>query len=162
MRSLFDLTWTEVEALDRGRTVALLPVGAVEAHGPHLPLGTDGVIARAMAEEGGRRLQEAGVETVILPSLHYTAAPFAASFPGTLSVRPKTVKALIGDLAAALLASGFRGLAIVNAHLDPTHLQCLEEAAAAAAQDGLVVAFPNLARRRWARLLTEEFKSGAC
>lgn len=163
-----DLTWKDAEALDRGRTVAILPTGAVEAHGPHLPLGTDGVIARAMAEEGGRRLAAAGVKTVLLPALHYTAAPFAAGFPGTLSVRPETVTALVVDLAAALRGSGFRGLAIANAHLDPAHLGSLEEAVRQIEAGGdsssekLAVAFPNLARRRWAGRLTEEFLSGAC
>ena len=43
IRELADLTWEEVRDLDRPRTVALLPMGAVEAHGPHLPLGTDTV-----------------------------------------------------------------------------------------------------------------------
>ena len=163
MASLFDLTWPEVEALDRGRVVAILPVGAVEAHGPHLPLGTDGVIAEAMAEGGRERLAEAGVASVILPTLHYTAAPFAEGFPGTLSVRPQTVTALVVDLAAALRHSGFRCLAIANAHLDPTHLRSLHGAVEEIeAADDLVVAFPDLTRRRWARRLTEEFLSGAC
>jgi len=159
----FDMTWKEVEALDRRRTVAILPTGAVEAHGPHLPLGTDGVIAKAMAEEGGRRLAEAGVPSVILPTFHYTAAPFAKSFPGTLSVRPETVTALVVDLAAALAGSGFRGLAIANAHLDPTHLGSLHKALQEIdTNEEFCIAFPDLTRRRWAGRLTEEFLSGAC
>ena len=44
------MTWKEVEALDREKCVAILPVGAVEAHGPHLPIVTDVIIATAMAE----------------------------------------------------------------------------------------------------------------
>ena len=47
VRELSRLTWPEVDALERARTVVLLPVGAIEAHGPHLPLGTDVIIARA-------------------------------------------------------------------------------------------------------------------
>ena len=43
------LTYPEIEALDRGTTIPILPVGAVEAHGPHLPLGTDDIISEAMA-----------------------------------------------------------------------------------------------------------------
>jgi creatinine amidohydrolase/Fe(II)-dependent formamide hydrolase-like protein len=53
---LATMTWTEVRALTAGRTVAILPTGAVEAHGPHLPLGTDIVIAEAMARAGAARL----------------------------------------------------------------------------------------------------------
>ena len=54
------LAWPDVEALPRDRTVAILPAGAIEAHGPHLPLGTDLVIADAMARAGAERfvLQE--------------------------------------------------------------------------------------------------------
>ncbi|MEM8997114.1 MAG: creatininase family protein, partial [Acidobacteriota bacterium] len=52
MPRLFDLTWKEAAEFDLDRTAAILPVGAVEAHGPHLPLGTDVVIAEAMAAAG--------------------------------------------------------------------------------------------------------------
>ena len=55
-----ELTWEEVRDLDRPSAVAILPVGAVEAHGPHLPLGTDVVIAEAMARACAERVSEAG------------------------------------------------------------------------------------------------------
>ncbi len=163
MLPLYDMTWKEVEALDRGRVVAVLPTGAVEAHGPHLPLRTDGVIAEAMAQEGGRRLAEADVPSVILPTLHYTAAPFAEGFPGTLSIQPETLTALVVDLGAALARSGFRTLAIANAHLDPAHLRSLRRAVREIEGAGqLAVVFPDLTRRPWVQQLTEEFLSGAC
>src|SRR5262245_39517096 len=64
VRELADLTWEEVRDLDHARAVAILPVGAVEAHGPHLPLGTDVVIARAMARAGAGHLAALGFEAV--------------------------------------------------------------------------------------------------
>ena len=79
-----DLTWRDVESLDRGRTVAILPVGAIEAHGPHLPLGTDTIIAAGMARAGAERIRAAGWGALLLPALPFTAAPFAASFAGTI------------------------------------------------------------------------------
>ncbi len=157
------MTWTEVDGLDRARTIALLPAGAVEAHGPHLPLSTDGVIAGAMADAAGRRLAARGLVPLLLPPLDYTAAPFAAAFPGTVSIRPETVTALVVDLARSLAGWGLRCLAIANAHLDPAHLGSLHAAAAAArAEAGITVAFPDLTRKPWALRLTEEFQSGAC
>jgi creatinine amidohydrolase len=163
IRELADLTWEEVRELDRGRTVAILPVGAVEAHGPHLPLGTDIVIAQAMARAGGERLDAAGLHVVLLPALPFTAAPFAAAFPGTISVAPGTVTALVGDLARELTRQEFVALAIANAHLDPTHLGSVREAAERAREERLLpIVFPDLTRRALAARLTEEFRSGAC
>src|SRR2546425_11730799 len=77
IRDMADMTWEEVRDLDRARTVAILPVGAIEAHGPHLPLGTDGIIARAMAREGAERLEAGGHFTPILPGPPHTAGHVA-------------------------------------------------------------------------------------
>jgi len=159
---LAQLTWEEVRDLDRADTLVVLPVGAVEAHGPHLPLATDIVIAAAMARAGARRL---GVRhaVLILPPLAYTAAGFAAQFPGTLSVSAGTVTALIVDLARSLSAQGFRLLAIANAHLDPEHLSALHDAVKLSRSDQLIpVVFPDLTTRPWGSRLGDEFRSGAC
>src|SRR5947199_7898298 len=92
----------EVRDLDRAKAVAILPVGAVEAHGPHLPLATDVIIAETMARAAAARLATHGYDAVLLPPLAYTAAEFAAGFPGTVSLRPGTVTALLLDLARSL------------------------------------------------------------
>jgi len=162
VHELAQLTWEEVRDLDRAHSIVVLPVGAMEAHGPHLPLATDIVIAGAMARAGARRLA-ARHAVLILPALAYTAASFAAKFNGTLSVSAITVTALIVDLARSLSAQGFRLLAIANAHLDPEHLTALHEAVKLAKADKLLpVVFPDLTRRPWGSRLGEEFKSGAC
>jgi creatinine amidohydrolase len=163
MRELAELTWEDVRGLDRTRTVALLPVGAVEAHGPHLPLATDVIIAQAMARAAAVPLASQGLDSVLLPPLPYTAAPFAAAFAGTLSVAPATVTALVCDLARELTRHGFAALAIANAHLDPAHLGALAAAVTRSEADGLLaVACPDLTKRGLAERLTEEFRSGAC
>ena len=163
IRELAELTWEEVRDLDRARTVAVLPMGALEAHGPHLPLGTDNLIAVAMARSGLAQLVPHGIGGVLLPALPYTAAPFGAAFAGTLSVTPAACAALIADIATELTRHGFAALVIANAHLDPTHLAALVQAqSTAAARGALPVICPDLTRRPWAERLTEEFKSGAC
>lgn len=163
IRELAELTWEEVRDLDRARTVAVLPVGAIEAHGPHLPLGTDVVIARAMAQAGAERLIARGTDAVLLPALPYTAAPFGAGFAGTLSVGAATVTALVLDLARELTRHGFAALAIANSHLDPAHLAALAEAAARARAARLLpVVCPDVSRKPWATRLSEEFRGGAC
>ena len=152
--------------------LALLPVGAVEAHGPHLPLVTDVVIARAAAAAALPGLRRRGFHPFLLPPLAYTAAPFAAGFPGTISVRPATFAALLADVASSLERQGARALVVVNAHLDPAHLAAIREGILAHASHGtrdsgsrdgaMPVIHPDLTERRWASRLTDEFKSGAC
>lgn len=160
---LSEMTWTEVEALDRARVVAILPLGAVEAHGPHLPLATDGIIAGAMADEAARRLAVRSWMTVRLPAIDYSAAPFAAGFPGTVSLRPETTTALIEDIGSTVAGWEVPVLAIANAHLDPEHLGAVGRAVAALRDTGAIrVAFPVLSRKPWATRLGDEFRSGAC
>jgi len=163
VHELAQLTWEEVRDLDRERTLVVLPVGAIEAHGPHLPLDTDVVIAAAMARAGARKLAARGRVVVILPALAYTAASFGAAFHGTLSISAITVTALIVEVARSLSHQGFRLLALANVHLDPEHVTALNEAVKVAQADRLLpIIFPDLTRKPWGTRLGEEFKSGAC
>ena len=158
-----ELPWTEIAALDRALCAALLPVGAIEAHGPHLPLGTDCVIAEAMTAAVAERLDRRGLTALVLPALAYTAAPFAAAFAGTVSLRPETVSETVVDIGRSLSAAGIPLLAIANAHFDPTHVHALRAAVEELGKEGkIAVAFPDLTRRALAARLTEEFRSGAC
>jgi creatinine amidohydrolase len=157
---LTSATWEEVRDLTPPVSVAILPVGALEAHGPHLPLDTDVTIADAMARAGARRLSEEGRTVLLLPPLAFSPAPFAAGFPGTISLRPATLEALVRDVAASLASHSVPLLALANAHLDPTHVGVLRELEVGGAATPIV--FPDLTRRRWAERLTDEFRSGAC
>ena len=91
----------------------------------------------------------------------YTSAGYAAGFPGTVSVRPETVTALIVDIAQALAGHGFGRLVIANAHLEPAHIASLHAAVRALAGE-LEIVFPDVTQKPWALRLTDEFKSGAC
>jgi len=156
-----ELTWEEVRDLDRLSAVAVLPIGAVEAHGPHLPLGTDVVIAEGMARACAEGISGAGRPALILPPLWYTAAGFAGNFPGTIAVDGAVVSNLIIQIATSLREQDIRTLAIANAHLDPAHLASLRQASDAAPQGTRIVVL-DLTRRRVAERLTEEFRTGAC
>ena len=161
IRRLADMTWEEVRDLDRGDVVVLLPVGAMEAHGPHLPLATDVIIAEAMARRCAELLERGGRTVLMLPPLWATHAGFASAFPGTVSVATATVTNLIRETAASLAAQGFGVLGVANAHLDPGHLASLR-AAADDPPEGLRIAYVDLTRRMVAERLTEEFRTGAC
>src|SRR6185436_6491222 len=96
---LSEMTWTEVDEAIKERPVALVPVGAIEAHGPHLPVSTDTLIALEMARRGAKKLKDHGVPALILPPVFYTVSDFGADFAGTLSISPETSVALLRDVA---------------------------------------------------------------
>lgn len=165
------MSWDAVAGLDGHRTVAILPTGAIEAHGPHLPLETDVIIARAMARAaaeqlaGGDDAADPDLDVLLLPPLVYTPAPFARGFAGTISIRPETLTALVTDIGGSLATTGVGTLAVANAHLDPAHLQALHTAGAALAGAGgahIRWVFPDITRRALADRLGAEFRSGAC
>lgn len=163
MQPLAAMTWEEARDAAGPGSVAILPVGAIEAHGPHLPLETDVIIAQAMARAAGARLAARGLRALVLPPLAYTAAPFAYGFAGTVSLRPETVTATMLDIGRSLAWHGFAVMAVANVHLDPAHLGALEASANAIRREiGLAVAFPDLTDKPCALRLGDEFRSGAC
>jgi creatinine amidohydrolase len=158
-----ECTWTEIDAFPRDAGVLFLPVGSTEAHGPHLPLATDVIIAEAMALRAAAMLRERGVPSLVLPSIAYSVTDFAASFAGSLSIRFETARDLVADVCRASIKHGFRRLCIANSHLEPRHVESVTSALdAVRAETNVEIAFPDKRRRRWASALTSEFQSGAC
>ena len=159
------LTWPEAKELFAKDPVALLPVGATEAHGPHLPLDTDVTIATAQARRAAEILEESGVTTLVMPPIAYTLAQFAFGFPGTITIRPTTLWNLVEDVVESLEQHGVRRVVLCNAHLEKQHVEllrgvCLDHAELLPNKAQLL--FPDITRRRWAGTLGDEFKSGEC
>lgn len=122
-------TWIDWEHLttadlDGGvpeRAVALLPVAAVEQHGPHLPLGTDAILTDAVVaaarEKGGR-----SASVLRLPTQRIGLSPEHLAFPGTLSLEAETVIAAWTAIGASVARAGLRKLVILNGHGGQTGL----------------------------------------
>lgn len=110
-----DLAWPQVAALPAD-TVAVLPLGAIEQHGPHLPVSTDWVTATSAAEAAVCEAVAAGVSAVLLPGQAYTKSDEHAAFPGTLWLSHETLMAVLVDLGRSLAASGITRLLFVNGH----------------------------------------------
>jgi creatinine amidohydrolase len=163
MKYLAEMTFVEVQEEAKG-AIVILPVGAIEAHGPHLPLMTDVIIARGMAVAGARVLEGSGFPNVIVaPAFQWSPASFAEGFSGTQSLRPETMTALLVDTFASLKRAGVRRIVVANPHFDPVHLAALHEGVRLARETHSVpVTFPDLTRKPWATRLSAEFKSGAC
>jgi len=111
---LEELTWPDVAGLiDDGDRLALLPVGATEQHGRHLPLSTDSEIATSICLAAAQRT---GVP--VLPTLWVgSSGAHTDKWPGTLSLSPRLLVEVVLELARCVRASGFRKLLIVNAHV---------------------------------------------
>ena len=114
-RNFAYLTWKQVDALPRDKTLLVLPTAAIEQHGHHLPLATDTLINNLLL----------GMALALVPSdLHIYALPpvcFGKSnehigFPGTLSVSAQTFLAVVRDLGASIAAGGFNKVVLYNTH----------------------------------------------
>lgn len=153
--------WNQArDVLGRPDCVGLLPIGATEAHGPHLPLFTDNYLSDELCRRIATALQ--GRRTcVVLPALTMSVTTYAAGFAGTVNLRPETARCVLGDLLAACARHGPATVALINSHLEPGHIQLLQEAAAAPRERPRVV-FVNHCRKPWALELGDEFKSGDC
>lgn len=159
---LSDLTWQEAEARLAKRPMALLPIGAIEAHGPHLPLDTDVIIAVATAERAAAQLGELGLPALVLPPICYTVSFVGASFAGTLPVDPDAFEQYVTSVLLHTVALNVRGVVCCNAHLEPAHVERVQRCCAAAQRTSAVpVLFPDQREARWAERLGAEFLRGA-
>ena len=132
---LEELTWTEIDALDRARTLFIMPVGMIEQHGPHLPVGADTLAvlyeADAVAIEVSRAAPEWSI--VMMPPVHYghSGANLLGDrpiHPGTYALRQSTVRSLLADLGAQLAQNGFEWIFVLNGHGAPAHHIATNEA----------------------------------
>ncbi len=108
-----DMTWPEVnEAVAQGRVV-LIPIGAIEQHGPHLPIDTDNLFATHLCDETARR---APTLAMSVPIIHYGYNDHNMDFPGTISIKMQHFIDYCADVGASLAHQGFRRILYVNAH----------------------------------------------
>ncbi len=103
--------------------VVILPVGALEAHGPHLPLGADQIQAEATADALAER-----IDALVAPSVAYGSAPGARRFPGTVSLRLGELGSYVSAVLGELARSGARRLLVLSGHAERGHMAALREA----------------------------------
>jgi creatinine amidohydrolase len=140
--------------------VALVPVGSVEPHGPHLALGADTVISAAAAARAAPLLEARGLVPVLAPPVPYGVTDCARGFAGAVSIEAPALTAFLRAVVDGLLAAGVAHVCLINNHLEPEHDSAVRAALVGAPAGAASVACPLA--RRWARTLSDEFKSGAC
>ncbi len=110
------LTWTQVRDMpDKANVVIVQPIGAIEQHGPHLPLVVDAAIATAILGKALKKLP-AEVPAYALPPLCYGKSNEHWHFPGTITLTAQTLIATLTEVAESLYRAGFRKLVLMNAH----------------------------------------------
>jgi creatinine amidohydrolase len=135
---LAEMTSAQVRAeLGRGRSTVVVPFGAVEQHGPHLPLDTDAVLADRLGPLLAERL-----DALCAPTMRIGCSQHHLAFAGTLSLRPQTLQMIVHDLVDGLARHGFRRVVLLATHggNEPP----LQEAGAASRRDGVSVVVPSL------------------
>jgi creatinine amidohydrolase len=132
---LEELRWPEIDALDRERTLLVLPVGMIEEHGPHLPVGADTL--GVMSEVSGvlRKVSQALPDwnVVMMPPLNYghggaNIIGDRLAHPGTYGIRQSTLRSVVADLGGQVAQNGFKWMFVLNGHATPTHSIAINEA----------------------------------
>jgi creatinine amidohydrolase len=120
---LAELTKDEFAAAMKEGRWLLLPFGAVEAHGPHLPLATDLLQAEHICAEVAVR-----INGLAAPALPYGVCRTFRNFPGTISLTPATLQALVREIIAEYIRHGGRKFALITGHAEPAQTEAMREA----------------------------------
>jgi creatinine amidohydrolase len=132
---LQELTWPQIDALNRDRTMFILPVGMIEEHGPHLPVGADTLGVTYEANVAASRASQALPDwnVVMMPPINYGHSGAnqlgdVPIHPGTYAIRQSTLRSLIADVGGQIAQNGFKWIFILNGHGAPTHNIAINEA----------------------------------
>ena len=106
-------------------TIVLVPVGILEGHGPNLPLSTDTYQSVHVCH----RLAEEMDNVLVAPTVHYGQCSSTANFPGSISLRFDTVRALVRDIISEFYRQGVRNVAVISGHAGRNHVAAMSEAA---------------------------------
>lgn len=126
--TMVDMTWPEIEKAAKEGAVILMTTAVIEEHGPHMSCGVDAYGGYLMCKLTRRELESRGIQTLIAPPFYWGINRASHVFPGTFTVRPETMKAMLQDMLASLKSMGFQNVFNINAHMDGLHIRTAVEA----------------------------------
>lgn len=120
--------WVDIkEAADKGCKL-LFPIGVIEEHGPHLPLGSDIYYSEKMCELVKEELNRKGQEALIVPGYYWGINFCTGGFPGSFSLRPETMAQVLYEIFENLKGFGFSEVYCFNYHGDSHHVNVIVDA----------------------------------
>ena len=125
-----ELNWKKIEDLDKEKTLVVIPISPLEAHGPHLPVGTDILVTEEICKEMIARLKKKrrGLSIILYPTLTIGYCGVNDDLPGSVSVDAKAFEKIIHDTLKALANHGFRYIMILTFHADPFYVKAIHNA----------------------------------
>jgi creatinine amidohydrolase len=135
--TLADMTWPEVEEAGARDIPVLVPVAVIEQHSLHLPLATDTYGAHLLCLLIQKELAAQGIRVLIAPPFYYGVNATTGMFPGSLNIKPDTMRALLVETLQNYARWGLRRQFIVNHHGDPHHNRVIVEAIQALRAEGV-------------------------
>lgn len=121
-------TWKDVERVAARKCPVLFPLGVIEEHGPHLPLGCDIYWSYCMCKMVKEKLKQQGLETVIAPPYYWGVNHCTGGFPGSFSLEPETMQQVLFEIFENLQNFGFEEVYCFSYHGDSVHVKAIVEA----------------------------------
>jgi creatinine amidohydrolase len=126
--TMAEMTYVELEEATRTGAVALWALGAIEEHGPHLPLATDVYIPSAQLLQVQQKLAVRKISSVIVPAYYWGVNRVTGSFSGSIDIRPEIMTELMTDVFRSLSKAGFKRVFCITGHYDAAHSRAIIEA----------------------------------
>ncbi|MFI5266153.1 MAG: creatininase family protein [Chloroflexota bacterium] len=149
--TMVDQTWEEVAQVAKSGAAVLWPLGVIEEHGPHMPLGVDIYNSYAVMRRVAELLRERDQPAIVAPPLYWGINEATSSFAGSISIRPSTLKAIIEDTFLSLRKDGFNVTYLITGHGERRHnlviLEGVEEARGTTGMRGFVIMGQGMAKR---------------
>jgi creatinine amidohydrolase len=138
--TMAEMTYVEVEEAARSGAMALWALGAIEEHGPHLPLATDVYVPTAQLLQVQRQLAATKISSVIVPAYYWGVNRVTGSFPGSIDIRPEIMVELMTDVFTSMARAGFKEIYCITGHYDAAHGRAIIEAVRRANRAGKIKA----------------------
>lgn len=126
--NISEMTAAEIATINKESSVVIIPIGSVEQHGPHLPLGTKCFLSEAIAYDADARLKKAGIDALIAPTLPFMPCQSSFGFPGCFSMGARTFSDALYDIGQAFKREGFAFVYFVNLSVSPDALKAVSVA----------------------------------